>query len=40
MSATTPGVDSLLSATAKGGGSEAMLLKRLAKGFPPRQLAE
>ena len=27
--ATTPGVDSLLSATAKGGGTEAMLLKRL-----------
>jgi hypothetical protein len=34
QSATTPGVDSLLSATAKGGGSEAMLLKRLrAKDF-------
>jgi superfamily II DNA or RNA helicase len=34
QSTTTPGVDSLLSATAKGGGSEAMLLKRLrAKDF-------
>ena len=34
QSATTPGVDSLLSATAKGGGTEAMLLKRLrAKDF-------
>ncbi|HAS51931.1 MAG TPA: helicase, partial [Gammaproteobacteria bacterium] len=29
QSATTPGVDSLQSATAKGSGSEAMLLKRL-----------
>ena len=34
QSVTTPGVDSLLSATAKGSGSEAMLLKRLrAKDF-------
>lgn len=34
QSSTTPGVDSLLSATAKGAGTEAMLLKRLrAKGF-------